>query len=47
MELAQLEPLLRPLGETRRRLDLYRTLTAAMVHAYIDHFGLQGVNIDE
>jgi hypothetical protein len=30
MELAQLEPLLRPLGETRRRLDLYRTLTVAL-----------------
>jgi hypothetical protein len=30
MELAQWEPLLRPLGETRRRLDLYRTLTVAL-----------------
>lgn len=30
MELAQLESLLTPLGQTRRRLDLYRTLTVAL-----------------
>lgn len=30
MELAEFEPLLQPLGQTRRRLDLYRTLTVAL-----------------